>query len=1253
MVTDGRVVDDISKKWQRKGKTMISNGLRYGSGLCMSLLAAVGFGAIVMPEVVSHRGESLDRPENTIAAFQLAFERGVDGVECDVYATTDDVPVIIHDSTTGRTSGAGSGNGLTVTASTWDQLKDVQVGKFGSWVGTEWESQTLPKFEDYLALLSLNTTTRCIVELKGNGANNLAANVAAAVRAQPLATPERVVFIAFDASLIRAIRTALPNYDAWLLLSRVSDTAATIISKIQACNATGVDIEYESAICGNADGIAAVKDAGYTFAVWTCDNTDTAWTLTQNGVESITTNKGKVTKDFLAEKVAEVNNYEEMVDPDFPEGTTLLDVGSYVQNGLVGHFDAIRNAGADLPHDNSATVWKNLAGSPDATFTHRSNSPSPGFWTAKSYFFNNGTMASTTDAMNLGENFTVQIAVNAFPGGQTGTTASNNQSNKYNAWYNDNPKENRGFWTHSDTGTTMVGNFNLFCGDNHRINLTGWQGKYVTWILDGANGMGYTFQTPSRDAGMSCPVTTANKAMKQCWGGEITSAGVLQAFLKGDYHSVRMYTRVLTDPELVWNRIVDDARFRGAATNGVVVVASNRAGLEGVEANGEYFVNGSHTFTAPETATLNGNTYACAGYKLEYWDAAKNGWVFDSNQTERQFAYTRCDAVSGARITWNWRLTDGVKKYDADDYVQAGLLLQFDGIRNAGLDAEHDAAATVWKNLGSLGGVNDAALSVLNAELSGAWAATGYAFKGGDYFALGGTVTIDHQATTQVAADFNETFIPTGTKWPHFFGHPDDRFNIYVSRNGNNTVAERGDLLNFKADATTGFNSQNRSLLQPWDGRLINAILDYNRSSLSDGAAMSWKNGTYKSDVWPSTYCIGAAGGDNAAKLQRAFEGRIYSVRLYDRPLTTAELQQNLEVDTARFYGGAGRSTETDLVEVRSEVPDIALDDAGCYLIRGTGSKSFSAPETVTVGTRTYRCAGYRTEIWNVGSRQWVNPVVTENATTCEVSGTDGVANRRITWLWTLTAGVRNLADYDVADYVQQGLVANYDGIHNAGMVNGHALKGMYWRDLSYRGNNLLAASNTCHTAWVENGCHFATEYANHMRMVEKIDLGVECTFQSVLDTVPASQTVAYPTYFGAPNDQGMFTRGAGNALEWKNDDWCVSGGNARAILSGWAGKYINAIVTTDRVYLSQGTTLNYSVANTKKKVIDGKTWSIGSSNNTVPAEIGKRAITGDYFAFRLYNRPLSEAELEQNMKVDEIRFRGNTAPYRDVTVVN
>ena len=235
---------------------------RFLSGLVAACLVASSsvFADIAMPRIMSHRGESQDRPENTMAAFRLAFERGVDGVECDVYCTSDNVPVIIHDSTTGRT--AGSGTNLTVTASTWDDLKDVRVGAFGSWIGTAYEGETIPKLEDYLALLSLNSTTRCIIELKGNGANNLVAKVVEAVQAQPLATKDRVAFIAFDASLISAVRAALPDYDALLLLSNVSDSSATLNSKIAACNGTGVDISYQAAACSSESEIAAVKAAG-------------------------------------------------------------------------------------------------------------------------------------------------------------------------------------------------------------------------------------------------------------------------------------------------------------------------------------------------------------------------------------------------------------------------------------------------------------------------------------------------------------------------------------------------------------------------------------------------------------------------------------------------------------------------------------------------------------------------------------------------------------------------------------------------------------------------------------------------------------------------------------------------------------------------------------------------------------------------------------------------------------------------------
>lgn len=37
--------------------------------------------------------------------------------------------------------------------------------------------------------------------------------------------------------------------------------------------------------------------------------------------------------------------------------------------------------------------------------------------------------------------------------------------------------------------------------------------------------------------------------------------------------------------------------------------------------------------------------------------------------------------------------------YDTGDYVQDGLVIHLDGIRNAGVDAEHDSTAVTWANL--------------------------------------------------------------------------------------------------------------------------------------------------------------------------------------------------------------------------------------------------------------------------------------------------------------------------------------------------------------------------------------------------------------------------------------------------------------------------------------------------------------------------------------------------------------------------
>lgn len=53
--------------------------------------------------LIGHRGASAHAPENTLAAFRLAFEHGADGLEFDVQLARDRVPVVIHDDDLRRT----------------------------------------------------------------------------------------------------------------------------------------------------------------------------------------------------------------------------------------------------------------------------------------------------------------------------------------------------------------------------------------------------------------------------------------------------------------------------------------------------------------------------------------------------------------------------------------------------------------------------------------------------------------------------------------------------------------------------------------------------------------------------------------------------------------------------------------------------------------------------------------------------------------------------------------------------------------------------------------------------------------------------------------------------------------------------------------------------------------------------------------------------------------------------------------------
>src|ERR1051325_3086683 len=102
------------------------------------------------PLIIGHRGASAVAPENTMAAFREAIAVGAHGIEFDVRLTRDGIPVVIHDSTLGRTGGVNQ----RVSDLSWEELRKIDVG---SWFkGGSFAGETVPSLEELFDLFQTN-----------------------------------------------------------------------------------------------------------------------------------------------------------------------------------------------------------------------------------------------------------------------------------------------------------------------------------------------------------------------------------------------------------------------------------------------------------------------------------------------------------------------------------------------------------------------------------------------------------------------------------------------------------------------------------------------------------------------------------------------------------------------------------------------------------------------------------------------------------------------------------------------------------------------------------------------------------------------------------------------------------------------------------------------------------------------------------------------------------------------------------------
>jgi glycerophosphoryl diester phosphodiesterase len=95
------------------------------------------------PMIIGHRGMPSKAPENSLEGSILAYQDGANVIELDIFLSTDNRLIVMHDATTGRTASAN----LTVESSTLAQLKALTLlDSTGNYPGLR-----IPTLDEYFA----------------------------------------------------------------------------------------------------------------------------------------------------------------------------------------------------------------------------------------------------------------------------------------------------------------------------------------------------------------------------------------------------------------------------------------------------------------------------------------------------------------------------------------------------------------------------------------------------------------------------------------------------------------------------------------------------------------------------------------------------------------------------------------------------------------------------------------------------------------------------------------------------------------------------------------------------------------------------------------------------------------------------------------------------------------------------------------------------------------------------------------------
>ena len=242
------------------------------------------FTMLTIPSIIAHRGASWDAPENTLAAFLLAWMEGADGIEADIQMTKDGEFVCVHDESLERTTGKSK----LVGNSTLEEVRALDAGK---WKRALYRGQKVPTLADVLSTVPVHG--QVFIELKGG------VEMIPGVRKQlkeSKVVPANVRIASFNVETLMAAAEQMPEYPRLLLCKRTTNDGVwepslhILEATMRMVNAAGLYIDGVS-LAGEPEIAKKVRAAGKELHVWTVNRAPAARIASAMGITSLTTDR--------------------------------------------------------------------------------------------------------------------------------------------------------------------------------------------------------------------------------------------------------------------------------------------------------------------------------------------------------------------------------------------------------------------------------------------------------------------------------------------------------------------------------------------------------------------------------------------------------------------------------------------------------------------------------------------------------------------------------------------------------------------------------------------------------------------------------------------------------------------------------------------------------------------------------------------------------------------------------------------------